>query len=110
MESVGHGREDAGYFTLTEILSDSHLKYDPVNVGTYNYYASLPSYGLIKKGNASLIYNEYDVLPFYDWANVKGMPYGNSKDERDANGYFYNNNANKIVYDDWRAFFNETYN
>ena len=27
------------WWKLAEILSDSHLKYDPVNVGTYNYSA-----------------------------------------------------------------------
>ena len=87
--------------------NDDNFRYDPVNVGTYNYYASLPSYGLIKKGNASTIHHEFDVQPFYTWANVKGMPYGNSKDERNANGLYYRDNANKEVYKGWSDYWNE---
>ena len=89
---------------------DENFRYDPVNVGTYNYYASLPSYGSIKGKIASLIHKQYDVSPFYEWGNVKGLPYGNSVDERDANGDFYTHTANRKVFNDWSIFINEPYN
>ena len=88
-------------------INDDNFRYDPVNVGTYNYYASLPSYGLIKKGNASIIHHAFDVQPFYTWGNVKGLPYGNSIDEREANGFYYRDNANKDVYISWSDYWNE---
>jgi hypothetical protein len=87
--------------------TDENFRYDPVNVGTYNYYASLPSYGKIKGKFASEVHNFYDVQPFYNWANVKGMPYGNSLDERNANGFYYRDTANKNVNNSWEDYLND---
>ena len=71
---------------LAEILSDSHLKYDPVNVGTYNYSAYDFDYinpdGTPKK-TSSLSHDKYDVQPYLkdgeNYGNVPGLIYGNSK-------------------------------
>ena len=100
---------------LAEILSDSHLKYDPVNVGTYNYSAYDFDYVNLdgsKKKTSSLNHNRYDVYPYLggkskykNWGNVPGMIFRNTKIDRNSNLTKYNNSAAVSVYEEWREKF-----
>lgn len=52
------------------------------------------------------MHNKLDVETFYNWGNVKGLLYGNSKDDRNQNGKHYDKYANKHVYEDyWKGLF-----
>lgn len=95
---------------------DPNFKYDPVNVGTYNYSAYDFEYvtidGNVKETSEDL-HNKYDVYPYLgdkeeynNWGNVPGLIYGNSKDDRNQNGKHYDKYANKHVYEDyWKGLF-----
>ena len=89
---------------LAEILSDSHLKYDPVNVGTYNYSAYDFDYVNLdgsKKKTSFSKHNDFDVYPYLgncsgdkkkdykNFGNVPDMIYRNTKDDRDNNKDIY---------------------
>lgn len=90
-------------------------------MGTYNYFASLPMdlklpisfyYAtkdikeiLYSKTNSN-IHDKYDVSTFKKWWNVKGFMYGTTKEERNANGKFYKEHANKEVFNNhWKGIF-----
>ena len=99
---------------LTDDINNNNpnFRYDPVNMGTYNYHASLPNKStptLLDKIENIInddIHDKLDVSTFKKWGNVKGFMYGTTKDERDANGYYYNNYANKDVYENyWKGIF-----
>ena len=92
--------------------SDSNFKYDPVNVGTYNYSAYDFDYINLdgtKKKTSSSNHNNYDVYPYLggdksdykNWVNVSGLIYGNTKTQRDENEKYYNQTANLNVFSFW---------
>ena len=88
--------------------NDQNFKYDPVNVGTYNYSAYDFDYinldGTPKK-TSSLSHDKYDVQPYLkdgeNYGNVPGLIYGNSKKQRDKNEDYYYDNANTAVFSDY---------
>ena len=102
--------------------SNPNFKYDPVNVGTYNYcgyekgvkFINLD--GTIKKSSSSG-HQKYDVHPYlaeYDnWGNAAELIYGNSKEQRNKNGEFsrkivVKNKENKdSVHKKWSDYFND---
>lgn len=63
------------------------------------YYATKDIKEILYSKTNSNIHDKYDVSTFKKWGNVKGFMYGTTKDERDANGYYYEKKANKKVYD-----------
>ena len=102
--------------------NNPNLKYDPVNVGTYNYcgyekgvkFINLD--GTIKKSSSSGHQN-YDVHPYLakynNWGNVAELIYGNSKEQRDNNGEFSkvitvkNEKNNDLIHKNWSDYFND---
>ena len=85
--------------------TDPNLRYDPVNMGTYNYCAydkRIPGHDSSEDKDK---HSALDVDTFYDWGNVKGLFYGNSKKQRKKNGEYYETNANKKVYEFWKGKF-----
>ena len=105
--------------THWQILTDDYekaqknpnFKYDPVNVGTYNYSAYDFNYVNLdgtKKETSSSKHNEYDVYPYLggkksysNWGNVPGLIYGNTKAQRDVNEDYYKQTANLNVFSFW---------
>jgi len=88
---------------------DPNFKYDPVNMGTYNYCAYDERISGHDAKSDKRAHNILDVYSFYDFANVKGLRYGNSKDERNKNAKDYleiNNN----YFGNWEEVFNEENN
>ena len=102
---------------LTDDINNQNpnFRYDPVNMGTYNYCASLPITSLfatidikriIKSGENDSIHEKYDVSTFRTWGNIRGFMYGTTKEEKTVNIDYYDNNANKKVYDKyWEGVF-----
>lgn len=89
--------------------NNSNFRYDPVNMGTNNYFASLPinddTTRIAIKIN-DYWHRKYDVSTFIKWGNVKGLKYGNTNNEADENYIFYNDKANKKIYDEyWKEVF-----
>ncbi|MDR0918279.1 MAG: hypothetical protein LBM93_03390 [Oscillospiraceae bacterium] len=69
---------------LTDMNSDNpNHRYDPVNMGTYNYFASLAGNPFDDAKHRVL-----DVETFFSYGNVSGLFYGNSKTSRNENGEF----------------------
>ena len=100
--------------------NNSSFKYDPINVGTYNYSAFDFDYINLdgsKKKTSRNKHNKYDVYPYLgscpedsskdymDWGNVPGMKYDNTRAKRNRNGDDYKNNANNEVYKKWNEEF-----
>ena len=95
--------------------SDSNFKYDPVNVGTYNYCGYEEGIKFVYfydetkvKNSSSDDHQKYDVKPYLggkktysNWGNVPGLIYGNTRAQRDKNGDFYRSVADESVYDMW---------
>ena len=101
--------------SYVKAATNSNLKYDPINVGTYNYSAYDFEYinldGSKKKTSASE-HNKYDVHPYLggksiynNWGNVPGMIYRNTKKARDKNYEDYRTQANESVYNYWEEIF-----
>ena len=107
--------------------NNSNFKYDPVNVGKYNYCGYeedeeenkikfINSDGTIKK-SSSLGHQNYDVHPYLakynNWGNVAELIYGNSKEQRDNNGEFSkvitvkNEKNNDLIHKNWSDYFND---
>ena len=91
--------------------SNSNFKYDPVNVGTYNYAAYDFNYinldGSIKETSSDL-HNLFDVYPYLkklkkgkNWGNIYCLIYGNTRQQRDDNYDYYKENADYDIYDMW---------
>ena len=114
-----------------QILTDDYdkaknnpsFKYDPINVGTYNYSAFDFDYvnldGTIKKSSSSK-HNKYDVYPYLggkskysNWGNVPGMIYRNTKKDRDNNKNLYEdeilkpNGGEDKIYNYWDVMIND---
>ena len=97
--------------------NNPNFKYDPINVGTYNYSAFDLDYINLdgsKKKTSSSKHNTYDVYPYLggkskysNWGNVPGMIYRNTKSYRDSNLTKYNNSAAVTVYEEWREKFDK---
>ena len=100
--------------------NNPNFKYDPINVGTYNYSAFDFDYINLdgsKKKTSRNKHNKYDVYPYLgscpedsskdymDWGNVPGMKYDNTRAKRNRNGDDYKNNANDEVYKKWNEEF-----
>ena len=103
--------------------NNPNFKYDPVNVGTYNYSAYDFDYvnidGSIKL-TSKTDHDKYDVYPYLggkksysNWGNVPGLIYGNTKEQRNSNGAYskkvvVKNKDNKDeVYEKWSDSFND---
>ena len=105
--------------------NNHNFKYDPVNVGTYNYSAYDFEYenldGTLKVTSSDL-HDFFDVKPYLggkksysNWGNVPGLIYGNTRSQRDKNGNwrkelfekysFMNNNGDDIIYENWKSKF-----
>lgn len=103
--------------------NNPNFKYDPVNVGTYNYSAYDFDYVNIDgsiKSTSKTDHDKYDVYPYLggkesysNWGNVPGLIYGNTKRQRDKNGYYHDDivvqttNDNDVVFNNWRKKWNE---
>mgnify|MGYP000957480919 FL=1 len=95
--------------------NDSNYKYDPVNVGTYNYCGYEKGIEFVysydeteKKTSTSDDHQKYDVKPYLggkkscsNWGNAPGMIYGNTKKQRNNNGDYYTDTADQDVYEMW---------
>ena len=95
--------------------NDSNYKYDPVNVGTYNYCGYEKGIEFVysydeteKKTSTSDNHQKYDVKPYLggkkscsNWGNAPGMIYGNTKKQRNNNGDYYTDTADQDVYEMW---------
>ena len=95
--------------------NDSNYKYDPVNVGTYNYCGYEKGIEFVysydeteKKTSTSDDHQKYDVKPYLggkkscsNWGNAPGMIYGNTKKQRNNNGDYYTDTADQNVYEMW---------
>ena len=107
--------------------NDPNFKYDPVNVGTYNYSAYDFDYINLdgsKKKTSSTKHNAYDVYPYLgncpeyssknykNLGNVPGMIYRNTKSNRDNNSKIYGekilspNNNRDFIYEHWSGLIN----
>ena len=103
--------------------NDPNFKYDPVNVGTYNYCGYeegiefVYSYDETKvKNSSSDDHQKYDVKPYLggkksysNWGNVPGLIYGNTRSQRDKNGYYHRDicvvNNHDVIYEEWECEF-----
>ena len=99
--------------------NNPNFKYDPVNVGTYNYSAYDFDYVNIDgsiKSTSKTDHDKYDVYPYLggkksysNWGNVPGLIYGNTKRQRDKNGNYYDVSVSKyeedIIYERWGEVF-----
>ena len=95
--------------------NDSNYKYDPVNVGTYNYCGYEKGIEFVysydeteMKTSTSDDHQKYDVKPYLggkkscsNWGNAPGMIYGNTKKQRNNNGDYYTDTADQDVYEMW---------
>lgn len=105
--------------------NDPNFKYDPVNVGTYNYCGYeegiefVYSYDETKvKNSSSDDHQKYDVKPYLggkksysNWGNVPGLIYGNTRAQRDKNGDYHDISVLKdkddkdLIYKNWSEVF-----
>ena len=100
--------------------NNPNFKYDPINVGTYNYSAFDFDYINLdgsKKKTSSSNHNTYDVYPYLggkskykNWGNVPGMIYRNTKEDKEYNIKMYNQKADKSIFINWKGVFNEKTN
>lgn len=104
--------------------NNPNFKYDPVNVGTYNYcgYEKDKDGNVIEfithngsiKSTSSAGHQNLDVKPYLNngasddenWGNIPCLIYGNTRDQRDDNYNFYTQNADCDIYDiNWEGRF-----
>ena len=102
--------------------NDTNFKYDPVNVGTYNYVAYDKSIdfveldGITKRKTESSDHKKYDVSPYLggnddysNWGNVPGLIYDNTSTAKERNGNLYNVTINRdnadTIYPFWEGVF-----
>ena len=102
--------------------NDTNFKYDPVNVGTYNYVAYDKSIdfveldGITKRKTESSDHKKYDVSPYLggnddysNWGNVPGLIYDNTSTAKERNGNLYNATINRdnadTIYPFWEGVF-----
>ena len=102
---------------------DSNFKYDPVNVGTYNYSGYEKGVEFVYSNDESIVKNsssenhqKFDVRPYLggkkiysNWGNVPGLIYGNTRTQRDKNGYYHRDicvvNNHDVIYEEWECEF-----
>ena len=91
--------------------NNHNFKYDPVNVGTYNYSAYDFEYENLDgtpKVPSSDLHDFFDVKPYLggkksysNWGNVPGLIYGNTRAQRDKNEDYYYEYANTAVFSNY---------
>ena len=110
-------------------LNNPNFKYDPVNVGTYNYSGYEKGVKFVYSNDESRVKNsssenhqKFDVRPYLggkesysNWGNVPGLIYGNTRAQRDKNGEWhdtsflrrnlYNQDGDDIIYENWESEF-----
>ena len=82
--------------------NNHNFKYDPVNVGTYNYCSYETSIPGHDKPEDKRLHSILDVLPYRDdggnWGNVIGLIYGNSMSARNYNGEYHDTHSLIDIY------------
>ncbi len=98
--------------------SDSNFKYDPVNVGTYNYVAYDESIdfveldGITERKTEGSYHKKYDVYPYLggkndysNWGNVPGLIYDNTSTAKERNYTYYEDKCiidkHDKIFDEW---------
>ena len=97
--------------------NNHNFKYDPINVGTYNYVAYDKTIKFVELDNVTVKktkskeHQAYDVKPYLgneegssNWGNVPGLIYRNTRNDKDENLKKLNNTTSQI-YNYW----NENY-
>ncbi len=83
----GEGKYEGVYNKEGLLLAEEN---DPVNMGTYNYSSATVNF---------VLHLALDMVPYYEWGNVKGYEAGKKRDKKD----FYSNQEAQDAYNKIKA-------